>query len=165
MRTPRAWFEKARWPHGPECPKCGSINHSAWLKKPRRWNCMGCHHQFFGDDGNANASDASPAAGMGACDLPDRIHVNRGRILQWVHAPCCHRRISLGLGHTSWTLYQRGDIPLNWYASSASERCSASDPVGGVPPPTPDCIIHTSVRKHATRPGCQVRHERQIWCS
>ena len=42
----RAWFEKARWPHGPECPKCGSVNHSAWLKTPRRWNCMGCRHQF-----------------------------------------------------------------------------------------------------------------------
>lgn len=42
----RHWFEKARWAEGPECPKCGSVNHSAWLKKPRRWNCMGCHHQF-----------------------------------------------------------------------------------------------------------------------
>ena len=42
----RAWFEQARWPHGPECPKCGSVDHSSWLKKPRRWNCMGCHHQF-----------------------------------------------------------------------------------------------------------------------
>ena len=42
----RAWFEKARWPHGPECPKCGSVNHAAWLKMPRRWNCMGCRHQF-----------------------------------------------------------------------------------------------------------------------
>lgn len=42
----RAWFERARWPHGPECPKCGSVNHSAWLKAPRRWNCMGCRHQF-----------------------------------------------------------------------------------------------------------------------
>ena len=42
----RAWLEKARWPHGPECPKCGSVDHSSWLKNPRRWNCMGCHHQF-----------------------------------------------------------------------------------------------------------------------
>jgi transposase-like protein len=42
----RAWFEKAHWPHGPECPKCGSVNHSAWLKAPRRWNCMGCRYQF-----------------------------------------------------------------------------------------------------------------------
>ena len=42
----RHWFEKARWAEGPECPKCSSVNHSSWLKKPRRWNCMGCHHQF-----------------------------------------------------------------------------------------------------------------------
>ncbi len=26
--------------------KCGPINHSSWLKTPRRWNCIGCHHQF-----------------------------------------------------------------------------------------------------------------------
>lgn len=42
----RTWFERARWPHGPECPKCGSINHAAWLKTPQRRNCMGCNHQF-----------------------------------------------------------------------------------------------------------------------
>jgi transposase-like protein len=42
----RAWFEKSRWPHGPECPKCGSVGHSSWLKTPRRWNCIACHHQF-----------------------------------------------------------------------------------------------------------------------
>ena len=41
-----AWFEKSRWPHGPECPKCGSIDRSSWLKKPRRWHCIACHHQF-----------------------------------------------------------------------------------------------------------------------
>lgn len=41
----RAWFEKARWPQGPECPKCGSVDHASWLKKPRRWNCIACHNQ------------------------------------------------------------------------------------------------------------------------
>ena len=42
----RKRFEKSRWPVGPACPKCGAINHAAWLKTPRRWNCMGCRHQF-----------------------------------------------------------------------------------------------------------------------
>ena len=44
--TARAWFERARWPSGPECPSCGTVNHSAWLKNARRWNCMACRHQF-----------------------------------------------------------------------------------------------------------------------
>ncbi len=37
----------------------------------------GVSSPVFGDGGNANASDASPAADMGTCDLPDRVHVNR----------------------------------------------------------------------------------------
>src|SRR5579872_3597880 len=28
----RAWFEGARWPHGPICPKCGSAKHYATKK-------------------------------------------------------------------------------------------------------------------------------------
>ena len=65
----RAWFEKSRCPHGPECPKCGSVGHSSWLKTPRRWNCIACHHQFSvtagtpmsalfaGDDGSLLGKD------------------------------------------------------------------------------------------------------------
>ncbi len=63
----RTWFERARWPHGPECPKCGSINHAAWLKTPRRWNCMGCNHQF------------SVTAGT-------PMHRTRLPLLTWAHA-------------------------------------------------------------------------------
>ena len=39
----RVWFDKARWPNGPEC---GVVNNAAWLRQARHWNCMGCNHQF-----------------------------------------------------------------------------------------------------------------------
>jgi len=42
----RGWFERARWPHGPTCNGCGSVNDSIWLRKTRRWNCQSCRHQF-----------------------------------------------------------------------------------------------------------------------
>jgi len=64
----RTWFERARWPHGPECPKCGSVNHAAWLKT-RRWNCMGCNHQF-------TVTAGTP---MHRTHLP---------LLTWAHAIC-----------------------------------------------------------------------------
>lgn len=34
----RAWFEAARWPHGPVCPHCGSLKHYA-TKKAGRFRC------------------------------------------------------------------------------------------------------------------------------
>jgi len=42
----RGWFERARWPHGPECGGCGSVNRAHWLKSRRVWHCMDCRHQF-----------------------------------------------------------------------------------------------------------------------
>jgi len=34
----RAWFEAARWPDGPVCPRCGSLKHYA-TKKVGRYRC------------------------------------------------------------------------------------------------------------------------------
>jgi transposase-like protein len=34
----RAWFEAARWPHGPGCPHCGSLKHYQ-TKKEGRYRC------------------------------------------------------------------------------------------------------------------------------
>ncbi len=34
----RVWFEAARWPHGPNCPHCGSVKHYA-IKKAGRYRC------------------------------------------------------------------------------------------------------------------------------
>ncbi len=42
----RAWFERARWPDGPVCQHCDSINKSWWLKTRRLWCCGLCRRQF-----------------------------------------------------------------------------------------------------------------------
>lgn len=42
----RVWFEGVRWSHGPECPGCGSVNGSTWMKTVRKWNCRSCFKQF-----------------------------------------------------------------------------------------------------------------------
>jgi transposase-like protein len=43
----RQWFEAARWPEGPICPKCGSAKHYA-TKKPGLYRCAatGCRKDF-----------------------------------------------------------------------------------------------------------------------
>jgi transposase-like protein len=41
----RAWFEAARWPNGPICPKCGSVKHYA-TKKTGLYRCGGCRRDF-----------------------------------------------------------------------------------------------------------------------
>ena len=43
----REWFEAARWPQGPVCPKCGGLKHYA-TKKPGRYRCAlsGCRSDF-----------------------------------------------------------------------------------------------------------------------
>jgi transposase-like protein len=43
----RAWFEGARWPNGPVCPKCGSAKHYA-TKKPGLYRCAApkCRKDF-----------------------------------------------------------------------------------------------------------------------
>lgn len=42
----RTWFDKARWPNGPECPSCGTIGRSTYLKTRSVWRCTECDHQF-----------------------------------------------------------------------------------------------------------------------
>lgn len=41
----RAWFEAARWPNGPVCPHCGSVEHRA-TKIAGRYRCKGCWKDF-----------------------------------------------------------------------------------------------------------------------
>ena len=40
------WFEKQRWPDGPACPQCGSVNHTHTIHKTMRYRCRDCR-QFF----------------------------------------------------------------------------------------------------------------------
>jgi transposase-like protein len=42
----RAWFEAARWPNGPECPRCGTVGRAWWLAERKVWSCGGCRGQF-----------------------------------------------------------------------------------------------------------------------
>jgi transposase-like protein len=36
---------KLRWPHGPTCPKCGSLDHS-YISTRRVWKCKACKKQY-----------------------------------------------------------------------------------------------------------------------
>ena len=42
----RAWFEKARWPSGPECYHCGAVGNALYMPKTRFWHCKACRRQF-----------------------------------------------------------------------------------------------------------------------
>jgi transposase-like protein len=42
----QAWFEHARWPHGPECYHCGLVGKAWWIGTKRVWCCSGCRKQF-----------------------------------------------------------------------------------------------------------------------
>lgn len=42
-----AWLEKARWPEGPVCPACGSINRASRITTlPGRFTCLDCKRRF-----------------------------------------------------------------------------------------------------------------------
>lgn len=45
-RTARAWFEAARWPDGPVCPRCGATDRASWISTRARWGCGGCGLQY-----------------------------------------------------------------------------------------------------------------------
>jgi len=42
----RLWFESVRWPEGPVCPGCDSVDRSTWMTTARKWNCRSCRKQF-----------------------------------------------------------------------------------------------------------------------
>lgn len=42
----RAWFERARWPDGPECYHCGVVGNAAYMPKTKFWHCKACKRQF-----------------------------------------------------------------------------------------------------------------------
>lgn len=42
----RAWFEKARWPNGPECRRCGSVGDAIWMPNAKQWHCRSCSAHF-----------------------------------------------------------------------------------------------------------------------
>ena len=42
----RTWFERARWPNGPECYHCGVAGNAAYMPKTKFWHCKACKKQF-----------------------------------------------------------------------------------------------------------------------
>ena len=42
----RAWFERSRWSHGPECYHCGAVGNAAYMPKTKFWHCKSCKKQF-----------------------------------------------------------------------------------------------------------------------
>ncbi len=50
--TCRAHVEALRWPNGPICPRCGSVNLATQSgHDPRIWRCRACRHEFRVTDG------------------------------------------------------------------------------------------------------------------
>lgn len=41
-----AYLVAKRWPHGPVCDKCGTIDHAFKLTDPRKWRCNSCGADF-----------------------------------------------------------------------------------------------------------------------
>src|SRR5262245_51159734 len=41
----REYLEGLRWPHGPNCPRCGSVKISR-IAKRHQFDCDGCRYQF-----------------------------------------------------------------------------------------------------------------------
>lgn len=42
-----AWLEQARWPEGPVCPSCGSVNRASRITtRPGRFTCLECKRRF-----------------------------------------------------------------------------------------------------------------------
>lgn len=42
----RAWFEQARWPDGPVCPRCAAQGRASWMRTRDRWVCLDCKQQY-----------------------------------------------------------------------------------------------------------------------
>src|SRR4051812_40108455 len=42
----RDWFESLRWPGGPTCPRCGTMEPDHRTERPRVYRCAGCGQTF-----------------------------------------------------------------------------------------------------------------------
>jgi hypothetical protein len=62
----RVWFEAARWPNGPICPKCGSAKHYA-TKKLGRYRCAAptCRKDFTVMTGTVHGTQPREAYSVG----------------------------------------------------------------------------------------------------
>jgi hypothetical protein len=57
------FLERARWPAGPVCPKCGVVNHASRISTlPGRFTCLSCHSRFSVTAGTPMHSTHLPIA-------------------------------------------------------------------------------------------------------
>jgi transposase-like protein len=44
----REFLEQVRWPHGPECPRCGAVGRAGRIRtRPGSWTCLECKKSQF----------------------------------------------------------------------------------------------------------------------
>lgn len=90
----RGWFERARWPHSPQCSSCGVVGNAAWLKARRKWRCRPCL--------GITATEVNPAYSWQTCSNPDRGYVDKRNRPSQDRFSCCDAatpRTPTSIGH------------------------------------------------------------------
>lgn len=101
----RAHFEKLRWPNGPVCPRCGSVDNAAELKgkstRPGLYKCRDCRKPFTATIGT----------------LYERSHIPLHKWLLATHLMCAskkgisahqlYRVLGFGSYRTAWFMAHR----------------------------------------------------------
>jgi len=92
----RGWFERARWPQGPECSGCGSVNRARWINTRRVWACRECDRQF-------TVTAGTP------------MHRTRVPLLSWLQA--IHLIVASSKGVSAMKLAEMLDVsyPTAWF--------------------------------------------------
>src|SRR5229473_7218210 len=97
----RIHFEKLRWPDGPVCPHCGTVNEATELKgsstRPGLYKCRACQKPF--------------TATMGT--LYERSHIPLNKWLLATHLMCASKK---GISaHQLWRMLGFGSYRTAWF--------------------------------------------------
>ena len=73
----RRWFEEARWPNGPVCPRCGVECRSSRIStRARQLACLDCQHRYSVTSGTALHDTKLPLHSVLVTDeLPEYVSV------------------------------------------------------------------------------------------
>jgi hypothetical protein len=100
----RAYFEKLRWPNGPACVHCGSVNVyriGGKSHRPGLFECRDCREQFTVTVGTVMEDTHLPLVDVGQSVPPDRSSKKGMSALQ------LQRNLGLGSYRTAWFLAHR----------------------------------------------------------